>query len=172
MKTCTKCEVEKPLAEFSRHPQCSDGYTTHCKACVRKKSAAWHKSNGEALNKSRRAAFRTPIGKARSIYSTMRLSCKKNGWADPEFSVEEILDIISEGRCAITAIPFEVENNYASLRNPFAPSPDRIDNSLGYTKDNVQWVIWMFNQMKSDYSPLALSQFIKGIRNASCLSGC
>lgn len=34
-KTCTKCEVEKPLDEFYRHPRGRLGRQSRCKACVR-----------------------------------------------------------------------------------------------------------------------------------------
>ena len=34
--------------------------------------------------------------------------------------------------------------------NPFKASLDRIDPTKGYTEDNVRWVCWAVNQMKSD----------------------
>lgn len=35
---------------------------------------------------------------------------------------------------------------------PNSPSIDRIDSTKGYTEDNVQWVIWVVNDAKSNMS--------------------
>lgn len=36
--------------------------------------------------------------------------------------------------------------------NPFAPSIDRINNDLGYTKDNCQMVVWIYNCSKNVFT--------------------
>ena len=33
-KTCTKCEVEKQVSEFYKHPLAKDGLQTRCKSCT------------------------------------------------------------------------------------------------------------------------------------------
>ena len=50
-------------------------------------------------------------------------------------------------------------------RNPFAPSPVRIDNSKGYTKENVQWVCWMYNQMRGQATDSDVDKFLAAIIN-------
>ena len=44
VKTCFKCDKEKPLADFYKHPQMGDGHLNKCKACTRADSAAHRRS--------------------------------------------------------------------------------------------------------------------------------
>jgi hypothetical protein len=57
----------------------------------------------------------------------------------------------NEFKCALTGIPFFSPTNAASLRNPYAPSIDRVDSASGYTRDNVRVVIFAINIMLSDW---------------------
>lgn len=54
-------------------------------------------------------------------------------------------------KCALTGIPFSLEHEGVSVRNPYTPSFDRIDNAKGYTVDNVRIVTWAINSMISDW---------------------
>lgn len=61
---------------------------------------------------------------------------------------EDLADLLIEQdfKCALSGLPLEavgVTNN-ASL--------DRIDSSLGYVKENVQWVLSEINMMKQQYT--------------------
>lgn len=55
-----------------------------------------------------------------------------------------------ECRCALTNIPFYFKATPA-LRNPYAPSIDRIDCSVGYTRDNIRIVAYAINVMFWDW---------------------
>ena len=57
MKTCTKCRVLQPLAEFSRDRIGPDGLSYNCKSCAKAKSAAWRTANPERA-KASQAAWR------------------------------------------------------------------------------------------------------------------
>jgi len=39
MKTCTHCQIAKPLDEFHRHPEQADGRDHRCKPCAKKARA-------------------------------------------------------------------------------------------------------------------------------------
>lgn len=60
MKTCTKCKIEKPLAEFNKDAQKKDGLTSCCKTCNAAGSAAYHSSRREKIS-ARQAAHRAAI---------------------------------------------------------------------------------------------------------------
>lgn len=45
MKTCSKCSMDKPLTEFSRHIRRRDGLQTHCKECQKAVDSAWRSAN-------------------------------------------------------------------------------------------------------------------------------
>lgn len=68
------------------------------------------------------------------------------------------------GVCEATGIPFDlsIEGIYKKM-NPFAPSIDRINNDLGYTTDNCQMVIWIYNCSKNNFSEKDLYTMCKAI---------
>lgn len=55
----------------------------------------------------------------------------------------EFLNSIWTGTCVLSGMPISFKDRTASL--------DRIDSSLGYTEDNVQWVHRDVNMIKKEY---------------------
>lgn len=52
-------------------------------------------------------------------------------------------------RCTMTRIPFSVaKTSQGAGGRDYAPSPDRIDPTKGYTAANVQWILWCINRAK------------------------
>ena len=51
------------------------------------------------------------------------------------------------GCCEVTGLPFD----FRAGKHPNTPSVDRIDSIQGYTKDNCQLVIWIYNAAKQNY---------------------
>lgn len=65
---------------------------------------------------------------------------------------EELLDGLLQGMtCSATGLPLSLEWKGPSGTNPWAPSVDRINNSLGYVPSNVRIVCWAFNNMRGDF---------------------
>ena len=59
VKTCSKCNEEKPLEFFGKDAQRKDGLRLHCKACAVAHDKAWREANKEkkaAINKAYREA--------------------------------------------------------------------------------------------------------------------
>lgn len=103
-----------------------------------------------------------------SISSTYWTSCKHNAKLRGfEFSVEieEAWDkyIKQDMLCALSGEPIAFGRGSRDTKNQTA-SLDRIDSSLGYTHENIQWVHKTVNKMKSD---LRQSEFIEFSRKIS-----
>lgn len=69
-------------------------------------------------------------------------------------------DIIIPDKCPILEVPLVVgtKGDYE-----YSPSIDRVDNSLGYTKDNIMIISKKANSMKNSASPTELKMFCKNI---------
>lgn len=105
----------------------------------------------------------TPWRKAYNFFYTAKhRSTAKNYEFD--LDVEWIFERLNKP-CPKTGYNFVVGSggkNY-STRNPYSPSMDRIDNSKGYTKDNVQVVCWIYNAAKQTFSDKELLDFCKQV---------
>jgi hypothetical protein len=53
--------------------------------------------------------------------------------------------------CAVSGLPFDISQLDGVVRRPFAPSIDRIDGVLGYTKDNCRIVCCAVNLALNDF---------------------
>jgi hypothetical protein len=56
--------------------------------------------------------------------------------------------ILQEGKCKVSGIPMQTESGTVKERNNLRVSIDRIDNTKGYTKNNIHLVIWQVNNAK------------------------
>ena len=50
MKTCTRCNIQKPFSLFNKCKAARDGYQTWCKECNSSAGAAWYKANKDHVN--------------------------------------------------------------------------------------------------------------------------
>lgn len=72
------------------------------------------------------------------------------------------------GICAISGVNIDINSNYSKFRKLQTASLDRINNSLGYTLDNVNWIHKTLNPMKNIYS---MNKFISLITKVYLYQG-
>lgn len=83
MKKCFKCEIEKPLTEYYKHPKTKDKHLNKCKDCTKKDSLLLYNKNmeNEEWNKKERD---------RTIERTVRLNYRERFKPPPEKKDEAI----------------------------------------------------------------------------------
>lgn len=140
-KHCKCCNKTLPISEFYESAYVKDGYSYHCKDCRYKRRSFTRKL--------------VICAKARSKKKSMDFSIKVE---DIEFPMY----------CPILNIKLDYSNNKGKcVKN--SPSLDRIDNSKGYTKDNVMIISRLANTMKNcstfDQLELFCTNYLKIIEN-------
>jgi len=55
MKHCLKCDIKKPVVEFSKCASRRDGLQAYCKACKKMADAKWYAANSERHRENDRA---------------------------------------------------------------------------------------------------------------------
>lgn len=143
--------VAKQSVRGNRLYYVSSGY--HC--CVfqrldQQKSAAQRNK----LSYTNNISFK--IGK---LLSSIR---RRSSYCD--ISADDLLPRFERGVCEATGMPL----NLTTPNSPFSPSLDQIIPGKGYTRDNVQVVCMIFNQMKSDYDISQVRSFVAFLRSKDC----
>jgi hypothetical protein len=138
-KQCSKCCTVKPLSEFFKRKNSSDGFNGQCKICYDQKNSRWEKAN--------------PV-KTQTMYMTCaaRARAKKKGLA---FDIDAafLRSIVTEN-CPILGMKLEWSTlrGHGSKMFPNSPSLDRIVPERGYVKGNVWIISHRANMLKSNAS--------------------
>jgi len=137
-KICTKCKLEIPIEDFGNSKKSSDGKSSWCKNCLNAKS--------------RKSKMNNPIrARANQIRNHMNDRTKKVGmYVDPYFTSENILEMIKEIDYCPCGRKLDKSYTGDEKKNPAAPSLDRFDSTIGYTKENVHVVCARCNHLKND----------------------
>lgn len=120
MKTCSTCDISKPLADFhSGKHACK-----HCTAIYDREKA------------------RTPAGLVRRIYNNQRMTTRKMGRPLPTYTYEQL--------CLWLDAQPEFHRLYhlwvaGGYKKDDSPSIDRKDNHKSYCLGNIQVVSWRQN---------------------------
>jgi len=132
------CGRELPLSEFNVNR--NGRAITYCKECGSKQRAQWRIDNT-----------------ARDLYRTTKRNAVKRGLTF-ELSLQWFEDRLATGTCEISGVPFVVKNN-----SPFSPSPDRVDNDIGYDDRNCRMILWALNNMKSAHAESDFQECLRRI---------
>lgn len=152
--------IKKPLSEFY---SAGKYYMSECKKCSSARANRYKIANPdkrrqytETWRKKNRNSIKI---KSQQILDGMVYRSKIRGFDRPEFTRHEIAEIIENGKCAKTNMPFRFDQSVYS-KSPWTPVPDRIDSSKGYTKQNVQWVSHIYNSAKQDFTDAVVEEFV------------
>jgi hypothetical protein len=183
MKKCNKCNLEKPLGEFytcvrkDRPSGCGYKISHICKECSnassRERYASGknykqtrknysHSTRGkQILERANIKHYESIKGRACHLFNSAKRRHQK--WEFFDLDRVFIEEKLSAGKCEVTGLPFDFTSPGDSRKNPFAPSIDRIDNSLGYTKNNVRIVLWSVNLMHGEMTDEQLIEMCKAV---------
>lgn len=164
MKKCGKCKNIKPFDEFSKSKTSKNGLYLWCKSCDRsfkkqkkpitdEQKKEWHLKNRDRQLKRMRNYHASQNGRARDLHRSAMKRANIKG-INFNISLEHIRILLALGKCQRSGIHFDLsmENKGNVMRNPFAPSLDRIDNSKGYEPDNIQLVCNLYNAGKGQHT--------------------
>jgi len=136
MKTCSGCHVTKASECF---------YASSTSRCITCKKAS--------VKKRSHRMQQTTKGRLNILYhgcKTRHNGCKtRHKSHEGELITLERFEAIYQaqgGVCVETGVPFDFQST------DLMPSPDRIDNAVGYTDGNIRFVTWRINQMRRDLS--------------------
>jgi hypothetical protein len=148
LRECSKCHEIKERTEFFKHSQRSDGLHSWCKSCCKK-------GNKESLRKK----YSNFEGRITTFLRTCKASAEKRG---QEFSLtrNDLIEMweTQEGICAYTGIEMTTQP-----ATSVSVSVERVNNNIGYTKDNTILVCNAVNRMKSNFSGEEFFSFCKAV---------
>jgi len=163
MKTCTICNIEKPIDEFLKDKSANGGYRNQCKQCLRERNADVWEKRKEVYNKAMRKYRDTTKGAVMTSYVASKTRATKDGIP---FNITrlEILDLFNaqNGKCALTGVEMIPKSGWTS------PSLDKMDPKLGYVSGNIQWVTKKANLMKSNLTMDELLEFCHSVIKLRC----
>ncbi len=119
------------------------------------------KNPGHHVTKNREWAAKSP---AKYVFSYCKARAKhvKRPFTLTLLWVERKLAV---GICERTGLPFVFNKDPLEDRNPWFPSIDRIDSSLGYTEANCQMVCIIYNLAKSNWTDADMLKMAKSLVN-------
>jgi hypothetical protein len=154
--TCSTCSITLPLTKenFHKRNDSDTGFQHRCKKCLNAVSSrTTRKINHSDLDLFLKDIFHLATYRSKKLNRENDISIK---------FLKELWET-QKGLCALTNLPMQHSISKGKLFNNL--SIDRIDSSLGYTKNNIQLVCSVVNRMKSDLSSKEFYNICKLITN-------
>lgn len=129
LKTCPSCKTEKHINNFGKDRTTPSGYKVYCRLC---------------RNEKAKKRCRTKSGLITRIYAHQKDKSRKRGHHQPLYTLHELRMWCFE-REEFHRLFKEWEDS--GHEKDLVPSVDRLDNSKGYSFDNIQIVTWAINNL-------------------------
>jgi hypothetical protein len=156
-KECFCCKINKIAKDFPKNSQLKGGLHTYCKECSNRKNKEneYYKTSASERKRkmktdpiyNKHVRENKNLNRKKNIATSLLNSCKIRALKNNlEFNLIKE-DIIIPKICPILKVPLICgnKNDYSH-----SPSVDRIDNTKGYTKDNIQIISMKANTMKNN----------------------
>jgi len=101
-------------------------------------------------DKQSRAAWKAN-NTASYIYQRAKSRALRRG-LDFAITPEWVAERIAVGLCEVSGIPFTLDLGSVNAPNPWSPTIDRVDSSIGYLPGNCRMVVWVYNAAKNSWS--------------------
>lgn len=148
MRECIGCGETKPYEDFSPVA----GYKhmrrrARCRACCTIDGKK-HQATSRARNvPGHTARVLTNNAKHRAARFGLPFDLDRQ-WVEEQF----------KGPCPVTGLEFRFEPG-----SPFAPSIDQREPARGYTRENAQVVVWIYNAAKQDFTHEDVLRFARAL---------
>ena len=140
---CPSCSSTRDV----RVDALKDQQSTLCRSCVNRART----NNGKTGKFNRLDHYRTLEGHITAIWNGQRQRSKRNGWAEPAYSREELIEWVRNQPNASDLYTAWELSGYEKDR---APSIDRLDDYKPYSFDNIRLVDWETNRKKGSESQI------------------
>lgn len=149
-KECVSCGLRKDISDF-------ETARNVCNACRQQQHQKRVSGNPEAY--------------IRSLYQKSKASAKSQRRGIKEFTItaEDLISLYreQEGRCVVSGVIL-THHKDGHGNKEFNISIDRIDNTLGYTLDNVRLVAYRLNMMRGGLTNDMFYWWVRTINDFTC----
>jgi len=158
---CKNCETEfnYPQKEYNR--QVKKGRIDTDFACSRSCSTSWRNTNTQYnVTESRKKHLLSICDNRKRGNFTWYLNKARNRKHETNLTEEYLQELWNKqnGKCAITSYDMPMYSR-STKNTPYTASLDRIDSSIGYVKDNVQFVCYSVNLAKQSFDNEVMLEF-------------
>lgn len=172
IKQCTICKQNLDSSFFYTRGTDKTKLRSECKACTRKQRTCpicnTHHNSFYTKGKSDICPSCYPL--YRQAYNLHGAAKHRAKLQNLEFNLE-VLEILEELKkpCPLTGFTFILNKTGQNIgnRNPFSPSIDKINPSLGYTKENTRLVCWWYNVTKQRFTDEEVLNLCKAVVTSS-----
>lgn len=116
----------------------------------------WRVKNKREISARHQDYRSTPEGRAACLVTAAKSRSLKKGLPF-DLDIKLISEKIRNGKCEVTGLNFDLNKS----KGAFVPSLDQIIPGAGYTKDNVQVVVFIYNTCKGGFDAKDIDVFVR-----------